>query len=294
MQYEDIQAQIREAVDFDIKDLRLLGSGMSNTAYVVNGEWVFRFADIDSARETLVKELKTLPVLAESLLVSIPVPIYSATSPGRPYFGGYKLLPGEPMTRERFDGLEPTTQQQLLAELYGFLDILHEVDPASVPEFKEETFVGAYNQSQRHFHHQLGSILKPEVARQIESVFVAYEADPANELGVPVVIHADLKPDHVLFDAEAGRLTGVLDWGDACLGDPDYDFAVVGVFFGEDFLSRLLDCGSEGDKQRVLRKVPFLILVRALQDLMLYVTEHDDQFIEPGLRNVEAALKRFV
>ncbi len=293
MQYEDIKKQVRDAVDFEIESIKLLGSGMANTAYLLNDTWVFRFAEIDSARDTLVKELKTLPALARALPVRIPVPVYSSTSPGGSYFGGYKLLPGEPLTRQRFDALEPEMQSQLLKEFYAFLNSLHTIDPASAPVLKEEPFVGAYNSTQRHFHHRLSSIIEAEEVRKIEAIFVEYEADSANRSNKPAVIHSDLKPAHLLFDARSGHLTGILDWGDVALGDPDYDFAIVGVFFGADFLTRLLGCGDAVDKERVQRKAPFLTLVRALQDLMLYVTDHDDHLIGPALRDIESKLRSF-
>jgi aminoglycoside 2''-phosphotransferase len=293
MQYEDIRAQICDVVDFEIKDIRLLGSGMANTAYVVNGTWVFRFATIDEAKRTLIKEIATLPVLAESLPVKIPEPVYTRIAPNQLYFGGYRLLPGEPLTRERFDGLASDIQGQLLHEFHAFMVALHAVQPTKVPALKEEPFVGAYNQAQRHFHQRLGSIIKSDDVRKIEAIFVAYEADPVNRLGGPAVIHSDLKPDHVLFDAGSGHLTGVLDWGDSALGDPDYDFTCIGMFFGRDFLNRLLDCGVPADKERVLRKVSFLSLVRGLQDLTLFVRDGDDEFIALCLQRISELLRIF-
>jgi aminoglycoside 2''-phosphotransferase len=291
--FEDIKNQIQDAVDFEIENIELLGSGMANTAYVVNDAWVFRFADIASAKDALIKELKTLPVLAEALPVGIPVPVFSSTAPGRAYFGGYRMLPGVSLTRERFDQLEQNVQNQLLQEFHEFLDSLHAVDPASVPELQEAPFVGAYNPGQRHFHDSLHSIIGTENVGKVEAIFLAHESDPANQSSGPAVIHSDLKPAHMLFAAESGHLTGILDWGDSALGDPDYDFVVVEVFFGHDFLNRLLDCGPKRDKSRILRKAPFLTLVRALQDLMLNVIEHDNDLIGPALRNLESKLDAF-
>jgi aminoglycoside 2''-phosphotransferase len=40
-----------------------------------------------------------------------------------------------------------------------------------------------------------------------------------------VLIHADLGMEHVLVDATTTAVTGVIDFGDACVGDPALDFA---------------------------------------------------------------------
>jgi aminoglycoside 2''-phosphotransferase len=234
-----------------------------------------------------------VPVLEAAVTVKIPVFVYShVVNDGLP-FGGYRLLPGEAMTRERFNKLEPHVQQRLFQELYDFLMSLHGVDPAKVPVLKEEALVGVYNQTQRHFHDRLSQLIESEVVHKIEAVFMAYEANLANLSTGLAVIHSDLKPAHVLFDANEGHLTGVLDWGDVALGDPDYDFAVVNEFFGADFLGRLLDCGSVVDKERILRKVPFLLLVRALQDLTLDVARHNEETIASALHNVLSKLSFF-
>src|SRR5262249_52882689 len=39
----------------------------------------------------------------------------------------------------------------------------------------------------------------------------------------PALVHADLGPEHLLV--ESGRLAGVIDWGDARIGDPALDYA---------------------------------------------------------------------
>lgn len=40
-----------------------------------------------------------------------------------------------------------------------------------------------------------------------------------------VLIHGDIAPRNLLADPETGRLTGIVDWGDAALADPAMDFA---------------------------------------------------------------------
>jgi len=293
MEYEDIRARISEVVDFEIENVRPLGSGMGSTAYVVNDEWVFRFPQTKEAELTLVKEAKVLPVLEPALPVGIPVFSYVQATEDAPAFAGYELLPGEAMTRERFGGLDPGVQEQLLGEMYGFLESLHAVAIGKVPELREEPLVGAYNAGQRQFHERLKDVLTAEEVQKIEKIFQVYESDPANRPEKPSVIHADLKPDHVLFDEVRGHLSGVLDWGDSCLGDPDYDFAVIGVFFGDEFLQRLLGLAEKADRERIAGKVPFLVLVRALQDLVIDVAAHDEALVTAGLRHLRKQLEKF-
>jgi aminoglycoside phosphotransferase (APT) family kinase protein len=58
------------------------------------------------------------------------------------------------------------------------------------------------------------------------------------------IVHADLHSDHLFVDA--GRLVGVIDWGDAFHGDPYYELPALyfGTFGGNE---RLLRAFLDGD-----------------------------------------------
>jgi hygromycin-B 7''-O-kinase len=59
----------------------------------------------------------------------------------------------------------------------------------------------------------------------------------------PVVLHADLHADHIFLDAD-GRLTGIIDWGDAFVANRYYELAALhlGLFFGDaELLGAFLD-----------------------------------------------------
>jgi aminoglycoside phosphotransferase (APT) family kinase protein len=178
----------------------------------------------------------------------------------------------------------------VLGELLGFLVHLNAITPGTVPALKEEALVGAYNRLQRRFHQELDGLLTRDEIRRIERIYQAHEADRRNRLLAPSVIHSDLKPAHVLFDHSSGHLSGILDWGDACLGDPDFDFACIQIFFGSEFLLMLLSLVPQVDRERILRKTPFLILIRALQDVIVSKERNEKKAVTLGLRGLRAHL----
>jgi aminoglycoside 2''-phosphotransferase len=57
----------------------------------------------------------------------------------------------------------------------------------------------------------------------------------------PAVLHGDLSPDHFLADTEQARLTGVIDWGDARIGDPAWDLVYIYEDYGPRTLNAFLD-----------------------------------------------------
>jgi aminoglycoside phosphotransferase (APT) family kinase protein len=60
------------------------------------------------------------------------------------------------------------------------------------------------------------------------------------------VVHGDLGGENVLWETADGRprLSGVVDWDEAALGDPAEDLAAVGASHGEDLLRRVLALGG--------------------------------------------------
>jgi hypothetical protein len=53
-------------------------------------------------------------------------------------------------------------------------------------------------------------------------------------------IHHDLSPEHLIIDPGTGRLTGILDWTDAILGDSARDFVGLVTWRGWGFTEQVL------------------------------------------------------
>jgi len=45
-------------------------------------------------------------------------------------------------------------------------------------------------------------------------------------------IHGDFSPDNFMVDPQSGRLAGVIDWGNAAIGDPALDFVPLVLWLG--------------------------------------------------------------
>ncbi len=61
-------------------------------------------------------------------------------------------------------------------------------------------------------------------------------------------MHGDLVPAHLLVCPDTGRLSGILDWSDACLGDPAADFGGLLFLLPADVMRLAIDAyGLEVD-----------------------------------------------
>jgi aminoglycoside 2''-phosphotransferase len=123
---------------------------------------------------------------------------------------------------------------------------------------------GAYHEAQRALPQAVESVLDRADAARLTDAIRSYEGDRTVAL-----LHADIKPAHLLVDG--GRVSGLIDWGDVCLGDPDFDLAVIAMFFGQGFLERLLAHLADRDPAYVLDKTRFFTTVRWTQDLAFVI-----------------------
>jgi aminoglycoside 2''-phosphotransferase len=262
-----------------------LGRGTDSVAYLVDGEWVFRFPVVPDAQRTLRRELALLPGLGRALPLAVPAVEHVGRRDGQLVFAGYRCLPGGPLTAAAFAALTPAAQEAALADVAGFLTALHAYPTAAARAagVAEEDLVGAYNPRHRDLHRRLGDLLTAWEVARLDAVFDGYERDHEPGRLSPVLLHSDLKPEHVLYDTAAHRVAAVLDWGDVSLGDGDFDLAIIAMFFGEGFLRRLLAHLPGRDADTVLAKTRFFTTVRFLQDAVYDVALDDRRALDDSL-----------
>lgn len=285
---EGARAAVRQLTPLRADELVELGRGAESVAYLVDGEWVARFPAVPAAQATLRRELALLPALLPALPLATPAFEHVGRSGTELVFVAYRAIPGVPLTADTLDALGPDEQEAALASLAEFLRALHAfpVELAWPAGVREERDKGAYNRRQRSLHKDVRGLLSPAEIERLDDTFARYERDHAPDRLTPVLLHADIKPDHVIYDPVAQRVSGVLDWGDVCLGDPDFDLAVISMFFGAPFLTRLLHHMPDRDPETVFTKVRFFTTLRWLQDLVYDVERNGpvDESLQ-GLRD---------
>ncbi|GGX76175.1 viomycin phosphotransferase [Streptomyces hiroshimensis] len=98
------------------------------------------------------------------------------------------------------------------------------------------------------------------------------------------VVHGDLGAENVLWEHTGGvpRLSGVVDWDEAGLGDPAEDLAAVGASYGRDFLGRVL---ARGDRPAdgLAARVAAIRGTFALQQALSGYRDGDEEELAEGL-----------
>jgi aminoglycoside phosphotransferase (APT) family kinase protein len=115
--------------DLRAQQVTLLATGWDNTAFVVDGQWLFRFPRREIAVPGVSREITVLPRLAATLPLPIPDPHFVGQPSARytwPFFGA-RLLPGGELADS---GLSDSERAGAAGSVGHFLRVLH--DPGLV------------------------------------------------------------------------------------------------------------------------------------------------------------------
>ena len=204
-------------------------------------EMIFRFPRFPKIRDAYRKEAALLTELGRLLPAPLPVFEHLHLDDPDPYrcFVAYRKLPGAPMRREdlfQADGMGARCTP-LVDQLAGFLRTLHSIpldvayNVLGIPQPDPVAFHSAQVWRQRYLdlytwvRQAVFPLLNRDQVARSRELWEPHLAAAENFYFQPVLIHADLGPEHILVDQMTGHLSGIIDWEDAQIGDAALDFA---------------------------------------------------------------------
>jgi aminoglycoside phosphotransferase (APT) family kinase protein len=227
-----IEAQFPELRGVSISEL---ATGWDNVAFLVDGRWAFRFPRRKIAVGGVEREIEVLGRLAGHLPLPIPEPRFIG-APGDdypwPWFGA-GFLAGAELAEA---GLADADRVEAARALGGFLRALHaprvsRLVGTSLPVDLNRRADMAFRV--RSARTRIAALAEAGLWAPTSAV----EALLDEAAGLPhpprtTVLHGDLHVRHVLV--ADGTVSGVIDWGDVCIGDPSVDLSIgYGSFVGE-------------------------------------------------------------
>lgn len=202
--------------DLPLDALLPIGLGWTYDTYE-SGGWIVQVPRSAYGAARLRAQVALLPELAREVSAPIPVPEHISFEPDPPVMA-YRRLEGTPCDQAP-DGLWPE-------RLGRFLYDLHMVPPEFVG--LRGTSAEAIRAARREELDALAARILPlmslEERTRSAAMLGAYLDDDALWVFAACLTHSDLGPEHVLV-SPAGDLAGVIDWEEAGIGDPAWDFA---------------------------------------------------------------------
>lgn len=187
------------------------------------------------AAEGIRREAAVLAMLRDT---TVPVP--------RVVRADASLLPDDLLLMPMWDGQPAAPDSPALTEAGVALREVHSIGlpgfgslsgDHAPPRGTHDTWSGFLRESVEQALAAVPATILDRAAREAIAAQITRHAGHLATVGSGVLLHGDLVPRHVWSDR--GRLVGLIDWGDAMVGDPLYDLARVSMA-GTDALRLLL------------------------------------------------------
>lgn len=243
-----------------VNTIEHIGAGVDYDAFEVNEELVFRLARKQEAREDLLKEARVLQFLEKENFPEVPVVRVLSEDP--PVIGETKMRGVALMTLS----LPDAVRLSLCAEVGAFLRRLHALPverafAAGIPTYGADPKENKEKYLKRY--EAVANDFSKDLQERFERV-LSVELSPPSSL---VLGHNDISADHLFVD-EGNHLVGVIDWGDAGITDPAFEFGRVYSAFGEDgFRSAMQVYGFSGNRELFDHRVRYYALVQRFSGL---------------------------
>jgi len=221
--------------------------GLLNDVVIVNDAFVFRFAKRDYGFKDLKEEAEVLRLLRKHITLPIPTPFYEDHEEL-----AYPLIPGETLRRDILMSLPETDQQAMAEQLAQFFKELHdipleEIAESSIPMADSLTDYEGWLDLHERLQDKVFPLLLPYARQWAKEHFESWLSAPSNFEYEPRMVDTDIPPYHILFDRERRRISGIIDFGCAGLGDPAADFSCILYHYGESFMDRFYKIYPEAE-----------------------------------------------
>ena len=274
-----------------VHSIAFLAEGWSSRVWEVNGSYVFRFPKRAEIHAGLRKEIRLLPALAP--LVCLPVPGFEYVwTGGAQYEGpfvGYPTIRGRPMMPEHLAsvGYEGPARQ-----LGDFLTSLHRFPcvqalALGIPGGDAASWRHEYQVLYQTVEQRVLPLLSAPARHNLATTWQDFLQDESNFRFTPVLIHRDLSSEHILFDAEQGCVTGIIDWEDATIGDPVFDFTGL-LDYGPDFVRQALHAYEGPADEAVFARARFYHAIGPCHEVLFGLDAGLAEHVAAGLAGLRA------
>lgn len=211
--------------------LEKVAEGWDSEVWRLGSDHAVRLPRRELAAPLVRHEQRVLPAIAERLAatgVHVPAPEVSG-APGCGYPWAWSVVPW--IDGDRGMDVARADRSGWAETLAAALGALHVDAPADHP--RNPVRGGPLAERAAAFEDRLAALraadtIAPATAASLEEVWRAGLSATAWQRP-PVWIHGDLHPGNLI--SHAGRLVGVIDFGDVTGGDPAYDLAVAWLAF---------------------------------------------------------------
>ena len=242
---EKLQFILTSLPNLEIHHVEENNHGWDNEIMIVNHQLVFRFPKNDEIAHKIRMEKQLLDLLiTKELLLQIPNYTLLFNKYKKLICSYHPYIAGVQLNLNNLVNIDES------AKLLGdFLTKLHSIQAS---DFKQGSISVIHTITYWHdfyssIQKEIFPLLLQAYQQKIEQLFQHFFSRYRNDATRNCVIHGDLTKANILYNPTYQLVTGVIDFTDAQLSDPAFDFAGFYWDFGSEFTRKILSyyTGSE-------------------------------------------------
>lgn len=229
-----------EYPDLKIKKFQANEKGWDNDIVIINESLVFRFPKSEDVILKVEAEGKLLHLLKKKHPI-LQLPDYEYLYQNQMLrCVRYDYLEGRMLGDISMDSFKNNQENARL--LGDFLTKLHSIDPAEADTMNLKTLhtLEYWEALHSSVREEILPYLKDREKDLINRIFRDFLEEFPGYSIKKSIIHGDLTASNIIYSEKKGRISAVIDFTDAQLGDPAFDFAGIYWAYGENFTKEVL------------------------------------------------------
>lgn len=277
--------QVMKSLGHTMQELVYLGSGDDSDTLLCDNAYVIKIPKRPAAWLAQQREFALYTFLGgQNLSFATPKALYQGNT-----FNIMSFISGETISYQDYFRLSERKQELLAEDMAVFLRELHSITvPASDKSFCEftENKRKKYFDDQRELLHTLESrsLLTCCLYNKILAIYDRICSNAALFQYTPCLVHNDFSTSNMIF--RSNRLYGVIDFGDALVGDPDNDFLCLLDCsmddFGKDFGRKVLRHYGHPHPDLAERKAEINDAYWPIQQILLGIQRQEPELFQNG------------
>ena len=271
-----------------------LGEGWMSEVFEINEEWAFRFAKNQKCSQDLEKEIRFLPHLHTAISLNIPEFKFNGKQENGLNFVGYKMLPGVLLEEDSILTFSENEKQRLIVSLTKFMKEMQSIS-TNLARSKNVPIINlkaVFTELYEEVIEKVFPLIDKDTRQYLSMRFDAYLNNEDYHSYTPMLIHGDLSPDHFLIDSTTRNLTGIIDFGDMAICDPDYEYLYIFEDCGKSFTRDLLCVRGHAHIKKCLEKISFFVTFDHLKFIIEGIDRGKDAWIIEGLDEIKSEMNK--
>ncbi|MGB3366729.1 MAG: aminoglycoside phosphotransferase family protein [Acidaminobacteraceae bacterium] len=294
MNLNDIKKEIIEKhPQFKESKFRENINGWSNYVVVVDDEYIFRITRDEYSAKMLEIEKMILPFFRGKFEIEIPNFEYVSDKKSIYNYVGYKLIKGKELSKEILESLSNEEYKTIAKSVADFLSSLHSIDIIS-SRIDMENISNRNNEWVRFKDNVLeksNKVLDKKEKSWISNIFDEFNRELSKEDLKTSFLHGDFTDDHILVNNK-NNVSGIIDFGDLCIGDTAFDFAGIYSSYGKEFMELVISnykCDVDANFRKRIEQ--FYIKQIPLHELLCGVESSNKGQIENAIKRIRETMK---